>query len=248
MSPTAIYGRDAELEQLRQLVSRRRSFLLHGPAGIGKTLLLKHLAGEVPEMVYCDESSSSQTVFRKLAVGLFARKNRHVLQACGTTGSNAIISKSAVSIRGIVAEALRGGGYWLVLDHLNSPSQSFAAALRDVCNRTESRLIAVARSAHMEDIGFLLPMFSDRSEKYLLRNFDPEAAREFALQSAQAMQLKAANREEVIEKIVRYSKGSPGAILAMLQMAASPKYVAHQHVKLSPLYIDFRLRWGAIHG
>ncbi len=50
MSPAAIYGRDAELEQLRQLVARRRSFLLHGPAGVGKTLLLKHLAGEVPEM------------------------------------------------------------------------------------------------------------------------------------------------------------------------------------------------------
>ncbi len=248
MSPTSIYGRDAELEQLRQLVSRRRSFLLHGPAGVGKTLLLKHLASEVPEMVYCDESSSSQTVFRKLAVGLFARKNRHVLQACGASGLNAVTSRSAVSIRGIVAEALLERSYWLVIDHLNSPSQSFAAALRDVCNRTESRLIAVARSAHMEDIGFLLPMFSDRSEKYLLRNFDPQAAREFALQSAHAVQLKAANREEVIEKIVRYSKGSPGAILAMLQMAASPKYVAHQHVKLSPLYIDFRLRWGAIHG
>ena len=48
MIPAAIYGRDAELEQLRQLVSRRRSFLLHGPSGVGKTLLLKHVAREVP--------------------------------------------------------------------------------------------------------------------------------------------------------------------------------------------------------
>jgi len=31
-------------------------------------------------------------------------------------------------------------------------------------------------------------------------------------------------------------------------MAASPKYVTQQHVKLSPLYIDFRLRWDATHG
>ncbi len=247
MSPAAIYGRDAELEQLRQLISRRRSFLLHGPAGVGKTLLLKHLAGEVPEMVVCDESSTSQTVFRTLAAGLFARKNRRVLQACGTSRLNAIKDKSAVSIRGIVADALREASYWIVLDHLKSPSQSFAASLKDVCNGTATPLIAVARSAHMEDVGFLLPMFSDRSEKYPLRNFDSDTAGEFAMRAAQEMRLNAANRDEAIQKIVHYSKGNPGAIRAMIEMAASPKYVTGQHVKLSPLYIDFRLRWGATH-
>jgi DNA polymerase III delta prime subunit len=248
MSPTAIYGRDAEFEQLRRLAFQRRSFLLHGPAGVGKTLLLKQMAGEVPEMVYCDESSSSQIVFRKLAVGLFARKNRRVLQACGTSGLDAIKAKSAVSIRGIVFDALREAIYWIALDHLQSPSQSFAASLKDVCSQTATPLIAVARSAHMEDAGFLLPMFSDRSQKLVLRNFDSDTAKEFAMRTAQEMHLNAANRDEAIQKIVHYSKGNPGAIIAMLQMAASPKYVTEQHVKLSPLYIDFRLSWGATHG
>ncbi|MBZ5613087.1 MAG: ATP-binding protein [Acidobacteriia bacterium] len=247
MSPAAIYGRDAELEQLRQLVSLRHSFLLHGPAGVGKTLLLKQLAVEVPEMLYCDESSSSQLVFRRLAARLFATKNRHVLQACGTSGLNAIKQKSAVSIRGIVTEALREANHWIVLDHLKSPSQSFAAALKDVCSWTTTPLIAVARSAHMEDVGFLLPMFPDRSDKYALRNFDSDTAREFAARTAQEVHLSAANRDEAIQKIVHYSKGNPGAIVAMLHMAASPKYVTGQHVKLSPLYIDFRLSWGATH-
>jgi Cdc6-like AAA superfamily ATPase len=74
MNPTAIYGRDAELEELRQLLSRHRSFLLYGGAGVGKTLLLKHLAGEVAEVLYCDDSPSSQTVFRTLAAELSLRK------------------------------------------------------------------------------------------------------------------------------------------------------------------------------
>jgi DNA polymerase III delta prime subunit len=248
MKRTAIYGRDTELEELRQLLSQHRPFLFHGPAGVGKTILLRRLATEAPNMLYCGESSSSQIVFRTLAAELLAKENRHVVKACGIRRLNAINDKSVVSLRGIVTEALSGRAYSVVLDHLESPSQFFATAVKDLCIRTAVRVIAVARSAHMEDVGFLLPMFSERSARHALRNFDSETAKEFAAQIARELQLNAANREEAIEKIVRYSKGNPGAIIAMLEMAVSPKYVAQQHVKLSPLYIDFRLSWGATHG
>ena len=248
MSPTAIYGRDADLEQLQQLITRHRSFLLHGPAGVGKTLLLKHLAGEFVEMLYCGESPNTQTVFRALAAVLLAKKNRHVLNTCGTSGLNPIKDKSAVSLRGIVTEALRGGGSGLCSTTCNLPSQSYATALKDVCSWTGTPLIAASRSEHMEDVGFLLSMFCDRSAKFALRNFDSNTANKFAMQTAREMQLQAANRDEAIEKIVQYSKGNPGAIIAMLRMAVSPKYVAQEHVKLSPLYIDFQLTWGATHG
>jgi hypothetical protein len=253
MNPTAtsapsIFGRDVELEQLRQLLVRRRSILLHGPAGVGKTLLLKHLAHELPDILYCGDSHSSQGVFRVLAAELLARKNPFVFKACGAAGLNAIHDKSAVSLRGIITQALCDGAYWVALDHLQSPSQSFAAALKEVCTRAATPLLAVARSAHMEDSGFLLPVFADRSAKFALHNFDTETANEFAARMALEMRLYAANREEAIRKIAAYSKGNPGAIVAMLRMAANPKYVAQQHVKLSPLYIDFRLSWGATHG
>jgi len=248
MNGTAIYGRDVEIQEIRELVCRARSFLLHGPTGVGKTLLLRYFGVEFPEMLYCGESSSSQAVFRALARELISKNNVSMVKACGRSGLAAIKEKSAVSLRGIVTDAVRENRYWVVLDHIQSPSQSFSVAVKELIGGTEAKLIASARSEHMEDVGFLLPIFSDRSARYALRNFDSDTARSFATQVASEMRLKAVNRDEAIEKIVRFSKGNPGAIIAMLQMAINPKYLAQQHIKLSPLYIDFRLSWGATHG
>jgi AAA ATPase domain len=243
----SIFGRNAELEELRRLVCRRRSFLIYGPAGVGKTLLIRRVATQFPEVLYCADASSSQEVFREIVLQLFRRGNRHVLQVCGSAGSTTLDSKSAVSVRGIVSEALWESKYWIVLDHLRSPSQSFAHAIKDLCSSTATPLIAIARSDHMEEAGFLMTMFSDRSEKYALRPFDFAKAQDFATEIAQQISLDALNREQAIRQIIRFSKGCPGAIVSMLEMATNPKYVTRRNIKFSPLYIDFQLRWAA-HG
>lgn len=97
----------------------------------------------------------------------------------------------------------------------------------------------------MEEVGFLLPVFSDRSEKFALRPFDSRKAQEFAAKMALQTPFDSANRDEAIGQIVRFSKGCPGAIISIFQMAADPKYVTERHIKLSPLYIDFKLRCAA---
>jgi DNA polymerase III delta prime subunit len=207
MNLPLIFGRDAELEQLRKLLSRRHSFLLYGPAGAGKTLLLTTLIKDFFGALYCKDSSGSQIVFRTLAAELFAEKNHRVLQACGKSGLAAIKDKSAVSIRGIVIEALREASYWIVLDHLQCPSQSFATALKDLCSGTTTPLVAAARSAHMEDVGFLLPMFPDRPDRFALQNFDSGTARQFALQTARQMKLDAANQEKSSTRLCITARG-----------------------------------------
>jgi len=46
-------------------------------------------------------------------------------------------------------------------------------------------------------------MFSDRSAKFALRNFESDTAKEFAMETAREIQLQAANRDEAIEKIAQ---------------------------------------------
>ena len=244
MNPPPIYGRESELEQLGALVSRLHSFLVHGPAGVGKSLLLRRIAADCPKILYCGESATNHTVFCEIARHLLATRNQTALRAFGRSGASKIKEKSAVSLRGIVGDALRESRYWIVVDHLKRPSQAFATALKDLSNSTHTPLIAAARSAHMEDAGFLLPLFPDRLERLALANFDSEQARGFTLRTLSEMKLNFANQEEVLEKIVRHSQGNPGAIRTMLAMASHSRYVAQQRLMMAPLYIDFRLRGG----
>jgi hypothetical protein len=146
-----------------------------------------------------------------------------------------------VSLKGIVMDALREGGYSIALDHVDRPSQSFAAAIREIIGWCSTPVIAVARSSHMEDTGFLQPLYSDRHDRYELKNLDSAAAEQFSQEMVRRAGLSASNIKEFLAKVLELSEGNPGAILSMLQMAKYPKYRAEEHIKITPLYIDFRM-------
>jgi hypothetical protein len=95
----------------------------------------------------------------------------------------------------------------------------------------------------MEDTGFLQSSYSDRSEKYELKNLDSAVAEQFAREIVRRTVLSAANIDEFLAKVLELSEGNPGAIVSMLEMAKYPKYRTDEHIKIAPLYIDFRMNW-----
>jgi DNA polymerase III delta prime subunit len=236
-----IFDREEELQMLKQRLLKRKPFLLHGPTGVGKTLLIRSLLPQMPEALYCESSASTQVVFRSVARALLERHDRRVQASC--RNSDGVQAKSAVSLRGIVMDALCEGSYCVVVDHLNRPSQSFAAAVREIISWCSTPVIAVARSSHMEDTGFLQPLYSDRSEKYELKNLDTAVAGRFAEGIVRRDGLSASNIGEFLGKVLEFSEGNPGAILSMLKMASYPKYRTDERIKITPLYIDFRMNW-----
>ena len=106
-----------------------------------------------------------------------------------------------MSVKGLLRDALLNSKYVVVLDHLARPSQSLAAAIRELMLNWSVPTIAVSRSADMEDVGFVLPLFADRSEKLALRNFDPGNARQFAAAFAEHEGLTAGNLAQFLEKV-----------------------------------------------
>ena len=246
LKPDFIFGRDAETQALRDKLTKGKAFLIHGPAGVGKTVLLRSVLPSYPNVLYCENSSTTQIVFRTVAREMLRRHNQRLVSAC--RDEDGIKTKSAVSLKGLVMDGLNQGKYCILLDHLRRPSYSLAAAVRELMGWGSTPVMAVARSCHMEDIGFLQPFYSDRSEKYEIRNFNPESAEEFAREIVKNLGLSAENMTEFLEKVLEFSSGNPGAILTLLEMGGFPKYRADQHIKITPLYIDFRMNWNAAAG
>lgn len=239
-----IFGRDEERQSIRNRLTKKRPFLIHGPAGVGKTLLLRSVLPEISGVLYCEHAVTAQSIFRALAENLWRLHNDRTVRAF--RDEEAIKAKSAVSLKGIVMDALNEGKYCVVLDQLDRPSYSMAAAVREIMGWGSTPVMAIARSCHMEDVGFLQPFYADRSEKFEVRNFVPEIAEQFAREVVKRKGLSAQNIREFLEKVLEFSDGNPGAILAMLEMAGYPKYRSDEHIKITPLYIDFRMNWNPV--
>ena len=235
-----IYGRSEELEQLRQRLAARGSFLLHGPSGVGKTLLLFAVLPAFPDILYSPQNPAPQALYRNLSELLLAAGHPVFTKAC-PNGLLSLQAKNAVSLKGLVHDALLNSNYLVVLDHLMRPSQALAASIRELRLNWSVPVIAVARSAHMEDVGFVLPLFPDRAEKLALRNFDPERAQTFAMQCAEREGLVAENLAQFLARVVEYTEGNPGAMLRMIRLALDPKYFHSNQIKITPLYIDYKI-------
>lgn len=235
-----VFARGSEMLELHQRFAARRSFLFHGGAGVGKTSLLLTVCREFSDVLYIPQNPTPRSLFYGLVEALFAKQQRN-LSGMLPAGVSSPHTKTATAIKGIVTKALRNSSYLVVLDHVVRPSRSLAASVRELMVDCSVAVVPVSRSAHMEDSGFVLPMFPDRGERFELRNFDAGTAGQFAAWCARREALTAGNLAQFLDKVVAYSDGNPGAILQMVRMAKVPKYTSSGQIKTTPLYVDFKI-------
>ncbi|MGB6133403.1 MAG: hypothetical protein WBG54_16610 [Acidobacteriaceae bacterium] len=238
-SPDAQYlaavDRTEELARLRAQAQKKKSMLVFGPEGVGKTRLLLAFVQTQPFALYVPQIRSPRDFMMALIQSL-RHLDKPELRLPASTNSF-----SARSLKGIVQRALAELPCMLVLDHLASPSRVVTGIIKEFSDYGRRPVFLAARTPHMEDIGALQPMCADRSERLEIRNFTPSVALEFARREAERRALWASNLESTLHSLVEWSEGNPGSILQMLRMADLPGYRMGDQIKAHVLYLDFRM-------
>ncbi|MGB8478524.1 MAG: ATP-binding protein [Acidobacteriaceae bacterium] len=231
----AAVERTEEMTRLLAQAHRRKSMLLFGPEGVGKTRLLQRFVKLQPLALYVDQTHAPRDLMLALV------DNLRSLPKMGIHLPADPKSLSTSSLKGIVRRALDQHPFLLVLDQLSGPSRVVTGMIKEMNHYGRTPVIFAARTPHMEDIGTLLPMCADRSERTELKNLTSHIALEFARREAEKMELWAANLEDALSSFIEWSQGNPGSILQMLKMAQLPEYRIEDQIKAHVLYLDFRM-------
>jgi hypothetical protein len=212
----------------------RKPMLVFGPAGVGKSRLLRTFVVSQPLSLYVAQMRAP----REFLLGLL-----HALHAADpeieAPGNGGTLTSS--SLKGIVHRALETQSFLMVLDHIDAPSRVVTGMIKDLHYYGRTPVIFASRSPHMEDIGALRPLCANKTERMEVKNLLPQIALEFARREAERIQLWASNLEAILPALVEWSDGNPGAILQMLKMAHLPQYRACDQIKAHVLYLDYRM-------
>lgn len=235
-----VFHRRKELDELRKRVHERRTFLFHGESGTGKSLLVRSLWRDFPHMIDCQADKGMQDLCRQVALQLLEKGNRTMKQKFGGKPGTILSGISMISLRGIIAAALKEGPYFLVLDHFSFASQQFAALLKSWISEW-TPVVVIARSNHMEEIGYASTLFVERKDRMVLANFAPDVAREFIDWRIENSGLAAENLDEFKQRLLSLSGGNPGVISWLVRLAGLPKYRSGEQIKVTSLYLDFKI-------
>ncbi len=226
--------REEELDRLRSQAMARKSLLVFGPEGVGKSRLLRSFAGSHPLAAYVAQMRSPRSFILALLQALHAADEGIAVPAD-------LAALSTSSLKGVVHRALDRQPFLMVLDQLDAPSRVVSGMIKDLHYYGRTPVIFASRSPHMEDIGGLRPLCANRSERLEVKNLPLPVALEFAKREAGRSQLWASNLETILLSLVEWSEGNPGAILDMLKMAELPQYRAGDQIKAHILYVDYRM-------
>ena len=227
LQPVPLFGRRAEVRTLTNAICNRKSCLILGSKGIGKTRLLQESLAIARQPYVCVERTR---VLHQLLVELAERLPCHA----GRFAS--VRNATSAALRPSVLNALRRLPRCVVVENVEDADPRMYRFLQQVYYIPAVSLIVTAASR--DCLGHLRKLLWDPREEIALRPLTrPEALSLFDVAS-RVYRLQSLELEAFRCRVLSAAQGNPGQILMMCRMASRPEYQDGRHIKFSPLRID----------
>ena len=241
-----LIGLARERRILLGALRKRESWLVLGPAGSGKTALVKCALESAPPsgaLVYVAGFQSLHELLLEIARGLLQCGHQRFrrLAGAGANPERWLSGQTSLHLRGLLWEAFEAEPATVVLDGVNGAGHSTYRFLQRLYMAPNMALIALARN--VSRLGELGRLFWDPGRTLHLQPLtEAEAGRLFETAAA-AFGLQGPGLEVFREKVLESAAGNPGQIVEMCRLAVKPEYVSGNYIKFALVRIDAKMRY-----
>ena len=232
-----------EKRRIGEAVRRGESVLVLGPAGSGKTALVRSVAGSVNGAIYLPYLPVLHEMLGSMAAALvrsghscFARlvKNRRAPEEWAN-------EQTSVHLRGLIWNGLEAKGCLIVLDGIDGASSQAYRFFQRVYHSPSTMLIAIARDVFR--LGALHRLLWDPRRTIQMAPLTETESLSLFEGAAERFGLSEFDLAGFRPRVLENAKGNPGQIVEMCRMARDPQYRSGKHILFAPLRIDLMTRY-----
>lgn len=248
--------REQEFETIVKAVNGRRSLIVHGEAGCGKTALFdkvkRHFEARDSEVTVLSVSPTRHLnlAMKELALQLLQRARppqemAEVIKLLGDDSEQSVRRfvehSSGAMCRGILLREFKQSPYAIFFDHTGFLSQVFCDFCKRLIMEFHLPLVFAGRSCHMEDVGYISRTLCGPGERLPIKNLDEGNVNVLIEHCMRKNGLWPSDVAAFKEELRELSGGIAGRIVKMCEMASLEKYRFGREIKLRLIHIDSQL-------
>jgi energy-coupling factor transporter ATP-binding protein EcfA2 len=247
-----LIGREFELNQIIDALRNRRSLLVCGPAGSGKSALLEAALASMPQetrrqCLVTSVEGTPHAIWQRLTNCLFEAREpeviRRVTSEIPASGrfERWLAAQTSLRLRAILRRATWPGQYSFALDAARPVPDAVCRLLKEWIWSGRAPVILLGRGMTESELGRAAKLYWHDGMRLSLGPLEDSAAHALFRRCVARFDLADVADDEFLAFVLQQSGRLPGRILHLCRLAADPRYRFDGRIKTHTLAVDFRL-------